>query len=149
LSYFTLTWPSPIKGGNSLLPSLPALPYVIASEANAERGNLHPLRAREIASAGAVSLAMTGGRAAGHAWQIRRLRIRAASFWSLCILICHLAFSPWVLDAPICLASVTKHGIPSPYVVRGFSLVLHDPKGSHYHIEFGFLGFDVCLTFEL
>jgi hypothetical protein len=34
---------------------------VIASEANAERGNLHPQQPHEIASAGEISLSMTEG----------------------------------------------------------------------------------------
>ena len=38
-----------------------APPRVIASEANAERGNLHPQQLHEIASADFVSLAMTEG----------------------------------------------------------------------------------------
>ena len=60
LSCFTLTLLLSLEGrGNSLLPRRRALPHVIASEANAERGNPHPQQPREIASADQVSLAMT------------------------------------------------------------------------------------------
>jgi hypothetical protein len=63
LSYFTLTLLLSHRGrGNDLPPFRTARPDVIASEANAERGNLRPPQPYEIASADAVSLAMTGVR---------------------------------------------------------------------------------------